>query len=236
MTRLRWDIISERVAFGGVDRGAFFPEGAPAVAWSGLVSVQEEVDSESTPRYFNGRKYRNRNSPGEFKCTIAAFSNPFGKLRRGGLTYRVRVGDTYQIHLIYQALLSDSAVPNATINSDVDPRMTTFNVSTLPLALDDGVVGSHLVVHADRVYPWVLSDFEDLLYGTELTQPVFPTPAEVLAVFEEGAIVRITDHGDGTWTAEGPDSAVYMTDATEFVIDWPSAVYLDGETYVVRSL
>jgi hypothetical protein len=59
---------------------------------------------------------------------------------------------------------------------------------------------------------------------------------KVLEMFESGAILRIVDHGDGTWTATGPDEAIKMLSSTMFEITWPSAIYIDTETYKISSL
>ncbi len=82
----------------------------------------------------------------------------------------------------------------------------------------------------------MIQAIEDLLYGSASTAPRLPDPQEILDLFEEGAILKIIDHGDGTWTAIGPDDVVYMTDPDTFEINWPSVVYLDEDTYQVSSL
>jgi hypothetical protein len=77
---------------------------------------------------------------------------------------------------------------------------------------------------------------EDVLYGTDDESPRLPSPEEVFEIFEENAILRIIDNGDGTWTAIGPDSAIEMLDSETFEITWPSAVYIDADTYTISSL
>lgn len=69
-----------------------------------------------------------------------------------------------------------------------------------------------------------------------MTPPRFPTLEELLDIFESGVILRITDHGDGTWTADGPDSAIQMLTESMFRITWPSAVYISADTYQISSL
>lgn len=63
-----------------------------------------------------------------------------------------------------------------------------------------------------------------------------PGMLEVVAMFENASLLKITDHGDGSWTAEGPDEAIQMLSPTEFEITWPSAVYLSSDTYRISSL
>ena len=91
-------------------------------------------------------------------------------------------------------------------------------------------------MNGDVAYSAAISDLEDMLYGTNAEAPRLPLPDEIISIFEENALLRIIDHGDGTWTAIGPDEAITMITPTEFEIDWPSATYLDEETYTIRSL
>ena len=93
-----------------------------------------------------------------------------------------------------------------------------------------------MIINSTIAYPGVLSVIENTLYGSADTSARLPEPQEIFDLFEDGAILKITDHGDGTWTAEGPDSAIQMLSATEFEITWPSAVYLSSDTYRISSL
>jgi hypothetical protein len=63
-----------------------------------------------------------------------------------------------------------------------------------------------------------------------------PTPEELLGIFERTALLQVVDNGDGTFTVTGPDEAIQMLDPTTFQIAWPSAVYLDAESYSLSSL
>jgi len=92
------------------------------------------------------------------------------------------------------------------------------------------------VISADVAYSSALSDLEDVLYGSATTDPRIPLPAEILSIFEENSILQIIDNGDGTWTAIGPSSAIIMLDSITFQIDWPSAVFIDANSYSIHSL
>ena len=100
----------------------------------------------------------------------------------------------------------------------------------------DGIVTSHMVIDTSVAYPETVEALEDLIYGSPSFAAALPAPADILQVFEENSILQIIDHGDGTWTAIGPDDVVYMVSADEFRIDYPTAVYLDATTYTVHSL
>ena len=75
-----------------------------------------------------------------------------------------------------------------------------------------------------------------MIYESSETSARLPEPQEIFDLFEDASILKITDHGDGSWTAEGPDEAIQMLDATSFEITWPSAVYLSSGTYRISSL
>ena len=75
-----------------------------------------------------------------------------------------------------------------------------------------------------------------MLYGTNFTEPRMPSVSEIIEMFEAHSIMQIIDHGDGTWTAIGPESAIVMLDSTTFQITWPTAIYIDDVTYTISSL
>jgi hypothetical protein len=93
-----------------------------------------------------------------------------------------------------------------------------------------------LTIVVDDVQPGALADLEALIYGDDDNDPVLPSPTEVLEIFESHTTLRITDNGDGSWTATGPDSAIVMLDATTFQITWPSAIFIDATSYKISSL
>lgn len=94
---------------------------------------------------------------------------------------------------------------------------------------------SHIIIDEKTTWHEALTALTNALYGTASTNPRLPSPEEVLAIFYNNATLRIIDHGDGTWTAIGPDDVVKMLSTTEFQINWPSAVYLNSTTYQVSN-
>jgi hypothetical protein len=93
-----------------------------------------------------------------------------------------------------------------------------------------------LIVVTDFADPDALAQLEDILYGNADNEPSLPDPQTVYELFESNTVLKITDNGDGTWTATGPDSVITMLDADTFQIDWPSAILVDGTTYQIYSL
>jgi len=121
------------------------------------------------------------------------------------------------------------------MSDSTDTSPFSWNISTVPIKMGD-VSSAHLIIDPRFAYPWVIQELEDLLYGSSGNNPYLPPPEEILDLFEDASILKITDHGDGTWTAEGPDEAIRMLDSTTFEITWPSAVYIDSTTYRISSL
>lgn len=256
MTRLVWAEPSSRVYSEGIDRGLISSQGS-VVVWNGLVSVEPDVDVADRSFHVDGIKQIQQTAQVGFIGTISAYTYPdelYLYEETYGLSSREQAANTiafsyrtnttnietgqqeYDIHLVYNALIVPAEQEHESIADGADALLFSWTVSTTPVQFREGVFGSHLIVKTARAYSWALSAFEELLYGSTYVNPVFPTIEEVLALFEEASIVRITDNGDGTWTAEGPDSAVYLTSATSFEIDWPSVVFLDQNTYRVASL
>jgi len=99
-----------------------------------------------------------------------------------------------------------------------------------------GIVVSHFVIDTSVAYPAAVADLETILYGTETSDARLPDPFELFDFFESHSILLIVDHGDGTWTATGPDDVITMLDPTTFQISWPSAVYVDDVSYTLTSL
>lgn len=175
--------------------------------------------AESTKQYADNIPYLNLKSAEEFGGTIEAFTYPdeFGQCdgtaepepgvylgqqnrKSFGMSYRTKVGTDlnpdagYKIHLIYGADAAPSEKPYTTVNDS--PEATTFSweVTTIPTPV--GTIGSveykptsMLVVDSTKVDADSLATLEEMLYGTEGTDPTLPTPAEVIALFA-GAVVE----------------------------------------------
>lgn len=213
MTRLSWDAVGERFYEGGVDRGVLYINNQ-GVAWPGLVSVAESpTGGEPKPYYIDGFKYLNVAASEEFEATIEAFSAPaefaacdglntmYAGLvltqqprRQFGFSYRTRIGNDldgldhgYKIHLVYNALAAPSERTNTTINESAEAQVRSWKLTTLAPKLYGHRPTAHFIIDSRTAPVDVMASFEDLLYGTETTQPLLPTVAELLALFNLGA-------------------------------------------------
>lgn len=257
MTSLVWDNPGKRSYEIGVDRGVFYPGGGVGVPWNGLIAVEEAPSgAEVVENYFDGRKFRARRGGESFAARIEAFTYPpefeeyDGHINFRGqqsrkpfnLSYRVRTGNditddaSYKIHLVYNATVSPASRNYESVARGSDVVRLEWDLTTKPEILPTGERSAHLIVDQSIAYPWAIEALEDMLYGTESAPPHFPDMLEVIELFEEASILRITDHGDGTFTAEGPDSVVTDLGGGRWKIEWPSVVQIDTHRYRVSSL
>lgn len=259
MSRLVWSESGKRYFEVGVDRGVFFsPDTRQGVAWNGLVSVKAAPSGTGVvPQYVDGEKYFVETTADTISGSIEAFTYPFefepydGRDERPwvhqaivrrpfSLSYRsLTVNDLGQeihtIHLIYNMIVEPTEASYTSLGDELDPTIFSWNFRTLPEYVPGMKPTAHLMFSTRGIHSQVFKALEDVLYGTETTTPRLPSPPEALDVFEENAVLRIIDHGDGTWTAIGPDDVVQLVDDL-FTISWPSAKYLNEDTYTVRSL
>lgn len=126
--------------------------------------------------------------------------------------------------------------PDAHLYEQKDTVPFAWDFTTVPVPFPGRTASAHYVVEADLAYSHTLEALENVLYGSEDYDAALPDPVGVFQIFEDNSILQIIDHGDGTWTATGPDDVVQMLDATTFQISWPSAVLINPYTYTVHSL
>lgn len=231
MTRLQWRY--EDVSYG-IEKGVLYPKNSPGVVWDGLTSVDESSeDSDVAVGYFDGQAYYREESAKGFSAKITAFTFPYelNFVDTFGLSY---ISGT-ELHLVYNALLATSDQAYDTIKQTAEPSIFTWNLVTTPVKIPGFKATSHLIIDLDSTYSTVLAGVENVLYGTDSTEARLPSILELLDIFEQGSVVRIVDHGDGSWSAIGPDAYVHMIDANSFEIISPTAVYLDDHTYRISS-
>lgn len=249
MVRLMWHEPGSRRYEAGVDRGVLYPEVGPGLAWNGLISVSEQTtEADSRRLYLDGVGHAQRRRPGSFQAKVTAYSYPAildelqglsftnSKPKPFGLSYRVQSDRGYLIHVVYNAMVVGSGSEYTTIGNGADPSNFSWDIFTRPNPLGSIASTAHMVIDTGIAHQSAVDAIEEILYGGNFSEPRLPSLDETLEIFESNSIVRITDHGDGTWSAEGPDSVIRMLDETTFEIDWPSAVYISEDTYRIKSL
>lgn len=238
MTKLEW--APDNYEYG-VDRGVSYPLSGPGLAWNGLISVDESSDSDEKTLYLDGARIGQRRRLGEFSASISTFTYPPGlepasitnsNNRLLGLSYRVMSENSYKIHIVYNVRFSPVGAGYAY------DELVNFNLdaTTRSVTGPEGLTVTHLIVDSGIAYNSTLDALETILYGSDLSDPRLPSPLEVYELFEENAILRVVDHGDGRWTATGPDEAITVNPDGTFEISWPSAIFINATTYKISSL
>lgn len=259
MTRLTWGSPGKREFEAGVDRVVFFPQEGHGVPWNGVTGIKEDPATSDIPlKHVDGVPYRSQKTKESFALVLQAYFCPLefeeyegtpGILTRQtrkafGLSYRTLVGNdkqglnhAYKIHLVYNATAMPSAGDYNSLASDgQNANPFSWGISTRPINIPGAKPAAHLIIDTSIANSAAVQAVEDVIYGTASTDARLPMPEELIELFEQHAVLLIIDHGDGTWSAIGPDSAIQMLDANTFQINWPSAVYLDEDTYQISSL
>jgi hypothetical protein len=238
MTRLVWDAIDARSFSFGVEKGVLYPKNSAPVVWNGLLSVSEEPEgADSEVYYYDGQSYVKQRGTEGFVASIEAITYPdaVDEDDEADFSYSVGLDKGTAIHLVYNAKLTPDANSYSTLDGESNPATFRWLMTSVPEKVYTSRVTSHLVVSTSSTNPTTLTSLTNILYGTDATPPRMPTIQEVLALYEATAIFVVTDNGDGTWTATGPDSWFTMLDATTFKITAPSIDYLNSETYQIHS-
>lgn len=210
MARLSWGAPSDRLYETGLDRGVLYTTGNPGVAWPGLVSITETPSGGSSrPFYIDGIKYLNLAAVEEYGATLNSFYPPAEFLacdgilqihtglfaaeqrrRSFGFSYRTRIGNAlqgsshgYKIHLVYNALAAPSQRNMRSLDDAGSPAIFSWRLSTLAPPITGYRRTAHMIVDSRLTDPLILTEVEDLLYGTPSSNPTLPTPDELIAIF-----------------------------------------------------
>lgn len=230
MSRIKWLKDEAKLVQGGLDRGVLYPQDKPAVAWNGLVSVNESGSQSTNTYYVNGRKFITTVTPREYTATISAvtFPDEFAEIcgiveaadglfldsqvpDQFGLSYRTMYlgSDHYKIHLLYGVTAAMSDVESHSLGENNDPSNFEFSISAIPQQIEGFRPTAHVIIDSRNLSPSALADIENIIYGTHGQEPELPTIQSLYEMMNYGDIVVIRDNGDGTWEAEG--SYKYIT-------------------------
>jgi len=231
MSKLTWD---QNNYSAGIDRCVIYlPTGA--VAWSGVTSVTENPDALTGDSvYLDGVKYLTPQFVGDFLLGVDAFTYPdeFSDYTRSfGFSYR----ENNQIHLVYNCRAEPSDVAWKTETNSIAPAGFSWKFVTVPVEYPGIKPTAHFILDLSLIPDNVVSAFEDVLYGTDTDAAQLPSFGYFLELLLTMTVLRVFNHGDGTWTAIGPDEAVVWLDDTTWQLTWPTAVYIDADSYTLSS-
>lgn len=176
------------------------------VVWNGLTAVTEKPSgSEPTNLYADDVKYVVLYGAEEFEATIEAYTYPKEFEQCDGsaaLTEGVNVGqqsrktfafcyttslgnDTkgqefgYKIHIIYGCIAKPSEKAYSTINDSPEAVTFSWDVTTVPVPVNDMKPTATVVVDSTRVQPAKLQKLEEKLYGSDSEQATLLLPDQI---------------------------------------------------------
>lgn len=260
MTKLQWDRPGEHFYETGIENGVLYIPGGRAVSWNGLVSLEDSLNDDSNPYHVDGVKYLDKEILGDFEARLKAFTYPdafeimqgYGVVAQGllvgdqkprlfSLSYRTRDGNDidgpdhgYRIHILYNVYAVQDEFSNTTLSDSVDPIEFQWDLTCTPSFVRGYRPTAHVIIDSRYIIPEFLEALLELLYGTEDEDPELPTLDDLANLAIRLNTIIITDHGDGTWSADGP-GRYFTISGTEFEITDVDAVYSDEFTYDVQT-
>lgn len=181
------------------------------VAWNGLTGVTESPSgADSNDLYADNIKYASLRAAETFGATVEAYTYPeefakcdgsaelatgvmIGQQTRDtfGLFYRTKLTndlniDEYKYHLVYGATASPSEKSYTTINDSPDAITFSWELTTTPVNVTDHKPTAILTINTEKADKDNLKKLEDILFGTEETEPCLPLPDEVAKIITDG--------------------------------------------------
>lgn len=213
--------------------------------WFGIVSIDSnQTDGEITTTYLDGAGNRFQTTLTGFEANAVCYNFPEAiETQDFGMCYRVYTNESlseYELHLVYGCSAKIDSLNFVTLTRDPNIQYFSFDISTTPkyIPIKGYQPGSHLIIRTDKLWKEAIFEIESKLYGSDEEDPRLPSIEEVIEILERFVDLRITDHGDGSWTAEeiNKTGIISMIDSTTFEIDWDSGRFIDDEIYTIHSL
>lgn len=211
MARINWEANGAHFFEAGVDRGVLYVGANPGVPWTGLVNVNvKQSGGKTKARWLDGIKISNRASPEEFECVVEAYTYPIEfevcdgtrrienglrikqqKRKPFNLVYRTRIGNeiegsefAYRIHILYNLTAEPTDRGYRTLSDQPEPLLFSWNVTSRAPMVSGFRPSSEFQIDSRDIPTDLLSAVEDILYGTENTEPSVPTPGELVFMFD----------------------------------------------------
>ena len=261
MTRIVWDELGERIFETGVFNCVLYNEAYEGIAWNGITAIKENVSAPIDDIYFDGIMVEPYVGEEEFSGSISAITYPDSFLDFTGeslgypgvtynnqrpkkfhLSYKTNVGSYvdgvdhgYKIHILYNLTAKPSSLVSNTVSESVSVSDFSWDIDSATEIIANHRPTAHIIIDANTINSDVLEYIEDALYGTETTAPELPPLSEFVKNINEWGLIIITDNGDGTWTATGPDEYFTMLNQTTFQITGVEGGYSDPSTYTISS-
>lgn len=208
MSSIEWNQTGRKYFELGLDKGVIYPFDLPGIPWNGIISVDiAKPNSDTRSLYQEGVKYHEEYSLGDTEALVTAYTYPelvsqyegyaninglkFASQDRSrfGLSYRTKIGNDvmgidygYQIHLLYNCMLSPSENTYESINGDPEAIEFSWNITTIPEFVDGYHPVAHIIIDSRNMSVENMRAIENILYGTDISDPRMPTPAELISL------------------------------------------------------
>lgn len=252
MARLVWDSSVTPNYTLGVEKVVLYAPGRYGVVWNGIQAITTKPEG-AAPRtaYLDGEKIVHMLKTEECSGTIEAYQSPIefdrcdGSYFFQGALFRPHMREPFdlafcsrsdrgpKLHIIYNAMAEPTSRDYIT---SYEPEATTLLWKFTTKSMD--LFGYHptasITIDLSVAAPGPVQQVLDILYGTIETQPRCPTPDEILTIFGVFEALEVIDHGDGSFTVMGSDSAVSMTGDGEFQLSASVVELLEEGTYQIH--
>lgn len=262
MATLVWDEIGQRFYETGISKCVFYDVEGWGTVWNGLTSIEESVSNQVQPVHFDGLKFNDIVTVGDFSAVMRAWTYPDeflpyeGVLQdqvgffiadqpgsKFGLSYQTKVGNDfdgieygYKIHLLYNLTALPADKEYATLGLETEPHEFEWTLTAIPEAIENFRPTAHIIFDSRKIDPWLLQDIEAIIYGDEDNDAFLPPLKGLATYIRKWDRLIITDNGDGTWSAESKhEGDIIMLDETTFEITAETINYLDEFTYEIWS-
>lgn len=228
------------------------------MVWDGFTGVDSEGAEEAASFYVNGRPFLYLPKPKEYEGSIRAYTYPdefepmMGIVEATDgmfldsqvsesfdLSYRTivekssRVG--YKLHLVYNAIVVPQSVAFEALSDSINPIEFSWDIKAVPVRVGGYRSTAHIVIDTTEITMSRLEQIETLLYGTNASDPVMPSPRVIFDILSSGDTIVVTVHDDGTWSARGSDRNVYMVSPGVFQIDNVNATHNEDGTFTITT-
>lgn len=263
MTALVWHEPGSKVYENGVSQGVLYLPDGGAVAWNGLVSVEQDLDGTVEALYFDGMKLGDLVEPSSYKGKLEAFTYPdeldalIGvvdvspgvsydnqRYQPFGLSWKTRINSDvgedvgYKLHILWNVIAVPPSFTWSTLTDDSSLEPFSWDISATPEDMPDIRPSAHVIIDSREIRAEIITDLERILYGTAEEDASLPGGFDFYEFVSGWALLRITDNHDGTWTATTASfNPEIITDlgGGEFEITDANTIDVNPTTYLISS-
>lgn len=261
MTAIVWDRDEDKSFEAGVDRGVLYTQDRLGVPWNGIVSVEEDASSSVEAVYFDGVKFSDEITPGDFSGSLRAITYPEEFLPFEGifednngvfihnqpqdrfhLCWRTGVGNAqgeishYKIHIAWNLTALPSARSWDSLADDFELVEFEWSIAGIPEPIEGFRPTAHITLDSRRLDPWLLEDIESILYGDDDNDARLPSLKGLTTFIRKWDRLIIRDNGDGTWTAITQDDSLIVDNGDgTFDITTDNIVIVDADSFDISS-